>query len=217
MAANTVAIKKDVDSKAVPQYYNSSTDAYEVVQGANGASRVIVYGLDGLDIDFTQLFTNIVDQLNTEVKANIIASVLPTGAATAAKQDSIITYIDTLETLLTAIKDTAGIKKITDALPAGTNTIGAVKVAGNDTMLQGNITLTGAAQQVNANTACKVITIQAEPTNQGYVYVGKSDVSSTVHMCTLSPGSSITITCSNLNLLYVIGTASDKVCYGGEA
>lgn len=58
---------------------------------------------------------------------------LPTGAATAAKQDtgnSSLASIDakdfSTETTLAAIKDTAGIKKITDALPAGTNNIGKV-------------------------------------------------------------------------------------------
>lgn len=88
---------------------------------------------------------------------------------------------------------------------------------GNSNLLQGNVTLTGAAQQLNTDQACKVVTIQAEPDNAGYVYVGKAGVSSTAHMFTLTPGSSITITCSNLNLLYVNGSSGDKVCYGGEA
>jgi len=36
-----------------------------------------------------------------------------------------------IETILLAIKDTAGIKKIVDALPAGTNNIGKVTFDGN--------------------------------------------------------------------------------------
>jgi hypothetical protein len=36
-----------------------------------------------------------------------------------------------IETILAAIKDTAGIKKIVDALPAGTNNIGKVTVDGS--------------------------------------------------------------------------------------
>jgi len=36
-----------------------------------------------------------------------------------------------IETILLAIKDTAGIKKIVDALPAGTNNIGKVTVDGS--------------------------------------------------------------------------------------
>lgn len=45
---------------------------------------------------------------------DVVSTVLPSNAAT--------------ETTLAAIKDTAGIKKITDALPAGTNNIGDVDV-----------------------------------------------------------------------------------------
>jgi len=47
--------------------------------------------------------------------ASLLAKVI-SAPATEAKQDAIITYIDQLETILTAIKDTAGIKKITDPI-----------------------------------------------------------------------------------------------------
>jgi len=47
MAYNTVSIKKDVDGKPIPQIYNPVNDEYEVLQGANGASRQIIYGADG--------------------------------------------------------------------------------------------------------------------------------------------------------------------------
>ncbi len=95
MAYNTIAIKKDVDGKPIPQYYNDLQDAYEVLKGRNGASRVEVFDADGNPVDLASL-------------------------------------INSLATLLTAIKDTAGIKKIADALPAGTNNIGKVTVASND-------------------------------------------------------------------------------------
>ena len=48
--------------------------------------------------------------------------------------------------LISNILDTTGIKKITDP----------IKLAGNGIMLQGNITLTGAAQQLHSNTPCKL-------------------------------------------------------------
>lgn len=71
---------------------------------------------------------------------------LPSGAATSANQttansslSSILAQLDValstrasqttsaaIETILTAIRDTAGVKKITDALPAGTNHLGGV-------------------------------------------------------------------------------------------
>lgn len=61
-------------------------------------------------------------------KVTVDSSALPTGASTSAKQDTLIGHVDGVETLLTAIKDTDGIKKITDALPAGTNLIGKVGI-----------------------------------------------------------------------------------------
>ncbi|RJQ25520.1 MAG: hypothetical protein C4589_10990 [Peptococcaceae bacterium] len=59
--------------------------------------------------------------------ASILAKIIA-APATEAKQDTIIGHVDALETLLTAIKDTAGIKKITDALPAGANILGKVGI-----------------------------------------------------------------------------------------
>lgn len=53
---------------------------------------------------------------------------LPTGASTSANQSTIIGHVDGIEGLLASIKDTDGIKKITDPLPAGTNNIGDVDV-----------------------------------------------------------------------------------------
>jgi len=106
--------------------------------------------------------------------------------------------------------NSAGTEIFTSANPAN------VQVSGS-TLIEANVTLTGIAQQL-ATATCRNITIQAEPTNTGYLYVGRtSNVSSTVHSYTLSPGSSVKIGCSNANLVYIIGTLADKVCYGGEA
>lgn len=93
------------------------------------------------------------------------------------------------------------------------NTIGI----SNTTLIEGNLDLSGSAQQLDADTSSKIITLQANPDNAGYVYVGRSSsVTTTVHMAVLSAGSSMTFSVSNANLLYVIGTASDKVSFGGE-
>jgi hypothetical protein len=87
---------------------------------------------------------------------------------------------------------------------------------GSVALLQDNLTLTGAYQQL-PNTPCRSITIQAEPTNGGFVYIGNfNTVSSANHICTLSPGSSVTILASNFDQVFVIGTAGDAVCVGGE-
>jgi hypothetical protein len=106
------------------------------------------------------------------------------------------------------------VKGYADALSCSNN---AFQISGSNLLIEANVTLTGSAQQL-ATATCKSVTIQAEPANIGYVYVGRTNgVSSTVHSFTLSPGSSVKIGCSNANLVYVIGTSGDKVCYGGEA
>ena len=55
MAYNTTAIKKDVDGKPIPQLYNELLNAYEVLQGRNGASRTELYDAAGNPIDLVQL------------------------------------------------------------------------------------------------------------------------------------------------------------------
>jgi hypothetical protein len=85
-----------------------------------------------------------------------------------------------------------------------------------DGVIQGNVTLTGSADRLSTNTSCSSITVQANPNNIDSVYIGKSNVSASVHMAVLSPGSSMTFKISNVNLLYAFGTANDKVSYGGE-
>lgn len=160
MAYDTKKIKRDVDGNPIPQVYNTVTDEYEVLQGASGAAK-----------------HDVVDRAARELgKVSVDSSALPTGAATAAKQDTIIGHVDgveaalaplataakqdtlaglvataakqdalagligevkaspaentllarikVLETELAAIKSTAGIKKIVDQLPAGTNLLG---------------------------------------------------------------------------------------------
>ena len=128
------------------------------------------------------------------------------GAVTASPVQ--YTVLDRLKTIATGLTGVV--------LAAGTALIGLGKIAGHAAVLQGNITLSGSAQQVHASTACQNVTIQANPDNTDFVYVGTATVSATVHMAVLSAGSSMTFTVSNLNLLYVMGTASDKVSYGGE-
>lgn len=140
MAYNTKAIVKDFNQKPVPQYYNAENDVYEVLQGANGANRVTLYTSAGQAIDLASLIATIVTAINntatTQIRAGtskigkveVTDSALPTGAATSAKQDTNKSAIDAVATLLTSMKNTDGIKKIVDSLPAGTNNIGKVDV-----------------------------------------------------------------------------------------
>lgn len=88
---------------------------------------------------------------------------------------------------------------------------------GYNALIQGNVTLDGTAQQLGADTECRSVNIQSNPTNANPVYVGNADtVSATVHMYVLTPGSSVRIPAKNINLIYVIGTGAELVSYGGE-
>lgn len=102
MAYNTVSIIKDVDGKPIPQYYNALQNAYEVLQGRNGANRVELYDANGNPVDLAALIASIVTALS---QVKIASSVLPNGAATSAKQDVIKDAIDVIETVVTAIRD----------------------------------------------------------------------------------------------------------------
>jgi len=59
---------------------------------------------------------------------DVVSSALPTGAATEATLSAADTKLGTIDSVLDSIKDTDGIKKITDALPIGDNIIGRVKL-----------------------------------------------------------------------------------------
>lgn len=65
MAFNTKSIVKDVNQKPVPQYYNPTADIYEVLEGANGANKVMLYNADGAAIDLASLIATIVTAINT--------------------------------------------------------------------------------------------------------------------------------------------------------
>ena len=88
MAYNTVAIKKDVDGKPIPQFYNPITNQYEVLEGLNGASKAILYDANGNEINLVELISSIVNILNQKN--------LPTGASTELKQDEIKTAIENI-------------------------------------------------------------------------------------------------------------------------
>ena len=65
MAFNTKSIIKDVNAKPAPQYYNPTSDVYEVLQGKNGANKVILYNEAGAAIDLSTLIATIVTAINT--------------------------------------------------------------------------------------------------------------------------------------------------------
>lgn len=123
MAYNTKAIKSDKDGKPIPQVFNPLADDYEALKGDAGAARQVLYDKDGNVVSVVSGKLAVRAAELESALGNILSKIIA-APATAAKQDS-------LETVLKAIRDSAGIKKIADPLPAGTNKIGKVEVDGN--------------------------------------------------------------------------------------
>lgn len=161
----------------------------------------------------------------------VAASALPTGAATAAKQDTLIGHVDGVEALLTTIDgDTSGLAgcvsgtelqvDVVGSLPAGTNAIG--KLAANSGVDIGDVDVTstvlptvtsigngakdvttaGSAVALAGSTACKKVFISSKDTNTGKIFIGGSDVSASSG-CFIYPGGSITLEISNLSSVYI--------------
>lgn len=63
MAYNTKSIIKDVNDKPVPQYYNPTTDQYEVIKSSDGKLKVSFIDSDG---DYIQT-QSLVDQISAKI------------------------------------------------------------------------------------------------------------------------------------------------------
>lgn len=172
------------------------------------------------------------------LQVDVLTSGLPSGAATSAKQDTIIGHVDGIEGLLTTIDGDTGTlagtvagseiqADIVGALPAGNNNIGDVDVASiaagtNDIGRVGhNVTGIGHGVQtvatagtdvaLAASTACKSITIQAQTDNTGLIAIGATGVDATVATGTgvlLSAGESISIPADNLADIFIDSTVN---------
>jgi hypothetical protein len=100
----------------------------------------------------------------SELQVDVVASALPTGAATAAKQDTIIGHVDGIETVLGTIDaDTSALAgcvggsemqvDVVGALPAGSNAIG--KLAANSGVDIGDVDVTSVVPGVAATSLGK--------------------------------------------------------------
>lgn len=107
-----------------------------------------------------------------------------------------------------------------DNITAGNTVIGKVGIdpANNLMQLSGsilaeakvvNVTLAGTKQQLD-DKPCHEVTIIAKRDNTGYIYVGKSTVSSTVYGAELGELDSITLEVSNTNEIYIDASVSGE-------
>jgi len=152
MAGNTKRIRGDAHGKPAPQYYNPDSDAYEYLEGADGASKIMAEEGKIADLATLKTFLEVLgttadaDTLNTMIgllknlKGKDFATQTTLEAARALLETisgldfAEETTLDALKTAIDSIKSTDGIKKITDPLPAGTNEIGDVVISGDETL-----------------------------------------------------------------------------------
>lgn len=120
------------------------------------------------------------------------------------------------------------------ALPAGTNIIGKVGIdqttPGTTNLVQtptpasivtGQYKLTASAVAISGSTPLKNgIVVKAKLTNAGNVWIGSSGVTitddGTGNGYRLAPGEACSFACSNVNLIFAIGTANDVIYFEGN-
>ena len=100
-------------------------------------------------------------------------------------------------------------------LPTGSNTIGNVGTPSHSINVGQNTMTSGARLQLNGGTSITStsgIIIQALSTNSASVYVGGSSVTTSTGY-ELQAGQAMPLTALNINLVYIIGSGSDGVCW----
>lgn len=93
----------------------------------------------------------------------------------------------------------------------GTDFFVPVREQGSETLTANvqNVTTAGAAIQL-PNVPCRKVMVIAKRSNTGYIYVGGSNVTSSVYGAELGPKESIVIELSNANLLFLNSSVSGE-------
>lgn len=157
----------------------------------------------------------------------------PTGSALQTTEANSAAIKTAVETIDNAIAGNEMQVDVVGALPAGTNAIG--KLAANSGVDIGDVDVTSSvtssldhgsnldidttAEQITSTSfACKFgVTVKADITNTGIIYVGNSDVTAGSTAATdgfpLSAGETLTLEVNNPNLLYAIASANNQKIY----
>lgn len=157
----------------------------------------------------------------------------PTGSALQTTEANSAAIKTAVETIDNAISGNEMQVDVVGALPAGTNAIG--KLAANSGVDIGDVDVTSSvtssldhgsnldidttAEQITTTSfACKFgVTLKADITNTGIIYVGNSDVTAGTTAATdgfpLSAGETLTLEVNNPNLLYAIASANNQKIY----
>ena len=157
----------------------------------------------------------------------------PTGSALQTTEANSAAIKTAVETIDNAISGNEMQVDVVGALPAGTNAIG--KLAANSGVDIGDVDVTSSvtssldhgsnldidttAEQITSTSfACKFgVTVKADITNTGIIYIGNSDVTAGSTAATdgfpLSAGETLTLEVNNPNLLYAIASANNQKIY----
>ncbi|MFZ3132890.1 MAG: hypothetical protein WA125_17730 [Desulfosporosinus sp.] len=125
-----MAILRDEQGNPKPQYETATANVFEAAKGSGGAIDTNVKSSvlpDGAATSVKQDTLNAKDFATQTTLAALLAKIIA-APATEATLSAVAGYVDGIEAILTAIRDTSGIKKITDPLPAGTNILGKVGI-----------------------------------------------------------------------------------------
>ena len=125
MAHNTRPLKRAQDGVA-PQYYNPTTDEYEVLLGQDGAARAIVSGLENLATETKlEAVRTLVEDLKSEL--NLVKSELATIKANQLSGDQKVQVSGTFTELFGA--------HLSDRPPANSVSVGATFMVVGDTVV----------------------------------------------------------------------------------
>lgn len=140
------------------------------------------------------------------LQVDVLSSALPTGAATAAHQLTMITALQLIDDLRTALGTVAS-DDLRVRLMLG-NTVAPTAV------YNGVVTVTNAGTRVQfSSQACIGVSIKADPDNTGVLYLGDSSVSS-ANGRVIEAGGVVDLAIDNLNRLYVDAAENgDKLSY----
>ena len=229
IANNTYDEQYKVETVA-PLGYRTDIDSFVPLNvDASGNLNVTSTGGGGGGTQYTDGSSTIAHPIGTipvydkagTITAVSVANPLPVSAtiSTAGLATSTIPTDGTQKTQVTSLP----------ALPTGTNAIGSITNTTfastqsgtwntgtpSATINIGQTTSAVTATQLTASSIAMTngVVIQALSTNTASVFIGNSGVT-TANGFELTAGSSLTISPSNINLVYVIGTnATDKVCW----
>ncbi len=212
VTANTIGLATSANQ--LPDGHNVTVD-----NGAGVSAVNIQDGGNSITVDGTFW------QATQPVSGTVAAT--QSGTWTEANSAAIKTAVETIDN---AISGSEMQVDVVGALPAGTNAIG--KLAANSGVDIGDVDVTSAvsssfdhgsnqdidttAEQITSTSfACKFgVTLKADITNTGIIYVGNSDVTASGTAATdgfpLSAGETLTLEVNNPNLLYAIASTTNQ-------